>query len=411
MTNQSTVAKRFLFKKIFATVCAALLILLIFSSTAFASVFKQYDVKIIDSGKETVLTTTETEPIEILKKAGITIHSNDKINLDSFEKGEGGTIVINRLNAIRVEIDGKIKSYNVYASTVGEALSEIGVEVDEKDVISCSLSDEVQNEELIKIKPAFTVSLISDGKTTEYKIAEGRVFDLIKLSGITLGPDDYTEPSSDSELKADMKVKVFRVEYREETKEEKIKYSTTTKKDKSSKKGKRTVIIKGVNGVKNVTYKVKYVNGEENSREKIFEEVKRQAVTEVVKVGTKKKKTSDSVKSNGVKSKNGYSVGQKISGKYSHYCACATCNGNARGVTSSGKRIHNGMPNPYYVACNWLPLGSVIKIDGKNYTVVDRGGSGLSKKGKIDIFTPEGHSACYKYGTGSCTIEIVRLGW
>lgn len=69
------------------------------------------------------------------------------------------------------------------------------------------------------------------------------------------------------------------------------------------------------------------------------------------------------------------------------------------------------MANPYYVACNWLPMGSVIRVNGTNYTVVDRGGSGLSTVGRIDIFTPEGHAACYRYGTGRCSIEIVRLGW
>ena len=69
------------------------------------------------------------------------------------------------------------------------------------------------------------------------------------------------------------------------------------------------------------------------------------------------------------------------------------------------------MANPYYVACNWLPLGSVIDIDGTLYTVVDRGGSGLSKKGRVDIYTPEGHAAALKGGAGGCTITIVRLGW
>ena len=69
------------------------------------------------------------------------------------------------------------------------------------------------------------------------------------------------------------------------------------------------------------------------------------------------------------------------------------------------------MADPYYVACNWLPLGSVISVNGKNYTVVDRGGSGLSARGRIDIYTPAGHQAALKGGTGSCSITIVRLGW
>lgn len=409
MTNQSNVAGKRSLRAILTTVIAILLIVSTFASTAFADTLDQYDVQIVDNGEEFTVTTTETEPIEILNTAGITLSSDDKMDITSFNEGEGGTIVINRLNSINVESDGTIHTYSVYSSTVGEALNEIGVTAGQNDKINFDLSDSVQNGMVITIKTALSVSLTADGKTTSYAVGDGTVADLLKLAGITLGTDDYTKPDASSALKAGMTVTVYRVEYKTETKTEAIKYSTTKQNDKTLAEGKTKVVTKGVDGSKDVTYKVKYVNGKEDSRETVSEVVVTKPVNRVMKVGTKK--VSSSVKSNGVTSKNGYTVGQVISGKYTHYCACATCNGNSRGITSSGKKIYNGMSNPYYVACNWLPLGSVISVDGTNYTVVDRGGSGLSKEGRIDIFTPEGHSACYKYGTGSCTIKIVRLGW
>lgn len=411
MTNQSTVAGRSSLRAILTTVIAILLIVLTFASTALADTFNQYDVTIIDNGEDITVTTTETEPIEILNKAGITLSSDDKMDITSFEEGEGGTIVINRLNSINVEFDNVIHTYSVYSSTVGTALSEIGVTVGQDDAINYDLDAPVQNGMVISIKTAFSVSLTADGTTAKYAIVDGTVADLLKLADIELGADDYTKPSLTSSLEAGMKVTVYRVEYKNEAETKTIKYSTTKKNDSTLAKGKTKVVTKGVNGSKDVTYKVKYVNGKEDSREVIEEKVIVEPTNEVVKVGTKKTTTSSTVKSNGVTSKNGYTVGQVISGKYTHYCACATCNGNSNGITTSGKKISNGMSNPYYVACNWLPLGSVINVDGTNYTVVDRGGSSLSRTGRIDIFTPEGHSACYKYGTGSCTITIVRLGW
>jgi uncharacterized protein YabE (DUF348 family) len=409
MTNQSNVAGRRSFRAILTTVIAILLIVLTFASTALADTLNQYDVKIVDNGEEITVTTTETEPIEILNNAGITLSSDDKMDITSFDEGEGGTIVINRLNSINVEFDGVIHTYSVYSSTVGDALAEIGVTVGDDDKVNYDLDSTVQNGMVISIKAAFSVSLTADGNTSKYAIVDGTVADLLKLANIELGDDDYVKPSENTSLKSGMEVTVYRVEYKSETKTKTIKYSTTKKKDSSLAQGKTKVVTKGVNGSKEVTYKVKYVNGEEDSRETVSQKVITEATNEVVKVGTKK--TSTTVKSNGVTSKNGYTVGQVISGKYTHYCACSTCNGNSRGITTSGKKIYNGMSNPYYVACNWLPLGSVISVNGTNYTVVDRGGSGLSKQGRIDIFTPEGHSACYKYGTGSCTITIVRLGW
>ncbi|MBR7072527.1 MAG: G5 domain-containing protein, partial [Eubacterium sp.] len=199
--------------------------------------------------------------------------------------------------------------------------------------------------------------------------------------------------------------------YKKAVKKAAVAFETVKENDKNLYKGTEEVAVEGKNGEKTITYNVRYVNGKEESREKVSSVVTVQPVTKVIKVGTKKKAPGADATPNGIKSMNGYKLGDVIEGRYTHYCACATCNGNGRGITSSGRKISNGMANPYYIACNWLPMGSVINVDGTNYTVVDRGGSGLSRVGRIDIFTPEGHAACYRLGTGSCTIKIVRLGW
>ncbi|MBQ9531332.1 MAG: G5 domain-containing protein [Eubacterium sp.] len=409
MSKISNAAKSIAGNKVLAAVVSVILILSVFTSTVLADVPDQYDVKIVDSGETITVTTTETQPVEILNNAGITVNSNDIIDISNFNEGENSEIVISRLNTIMVEFEGHIQSYEVYSPTVIEAIKEIGLTLNEKDKINYSPDAKIQNGMVITIKSAFYVTLSADGEKVKYALTQGTVSDLLSLAGITLGEDDYTKPAADKELKAGMKVKVYRVEYKEETREEVIKYSTKKIKDKNLLETKKKVITKGENGSKDVKYSVKYVNGKEESKEMLSEVVTKEPVTKVVKIGTKR--AHPEIKPNGVKSASGFTVGQKISGRYTHYCACATCNGSGAGVTSSGKRISNGMSNPYYIACNWLPLGSVIKTQGHYYTVVDRGGSGLSAVGRIDIFTPEGHAACYRYGTGSCEIEIVRLGW
>ncbi len=386
-------------KKILAAVIALVLILTVFTSTVFAEVPKQYEVKIVDSGVAMKATTSKLQVEDVLESAGVEVESDDRVDSTDFVAGEGGKIVINRLNTVKVAFAGNTQSYDVYSSTVGEALNEIGVTLAKTDKTNHSLSKRVEEGMNINILSAASVSLNNGNKTVKYAITRGTVADLLELAGVTLSGDDYTVPALNQKLKANMTVKLYKVVYKQEVKKETIKYTTKKVKDKTLASGKKKVATKGVNGAKNVTYKVKYVNGKASGKQKVSEAVTKAAVQEVVKVGTKKT------------TKNGISEGQVISGKYTHYCACATCNGNSRGITTSGKKIRNGMKNPYYVACNWLPLGSVIKVGGQKYTVVDRGGSGLSRKGRIDIFTPEGHSACYKYGTGSCKIEIVRLGW
>ena len=409
MTNQSKAAGK-AFKAILATVVAVAVIILAFASTAQAGGFNGYDVKIVDNANVLSITTNETEPIEILKSVGLTLGTEDRLDISAFEQGVGGTIKISRFNTINVELDKTVQTYGVYGATVGEALEEIGAAVGENDEINYSLDDPVINGMVITVETAFSVTLNVDETSEKLAVVRGTVADIIAQAGITLGEEDYTEPALTAPLEAGMEINVYRVTYKDVTEEETVAYNTTEVEDDTLYQGTKKVDTEGVDGTKQVTYRVKYINGAEDSRLELVSKVTAEPVDEIVRVGTKKSTGADAAP-NGVESMNGYTVGQVISGRYTHYCACATCNGNSRGITTSGKKISNGMSNPYYVACNWLPLGTVICVDGVNYTVVDRGGSGLSKVGRIDIFTPEGHSACYKYGTGSCTIEIVRLGW
>lgn len=410
MTNQSNAVKRNL-RRFLLVVTAVVFFVTIFINTAYADSAKKYDVTIVDGQSSYAVTTTETEPIEILNEAGITVTTDDKLDITGFEESKGGVIVIDRFNKIYLELKDSLTSYGVYGDTVAQALEEIGFFVSENDRINYSLDEPITNGMVIRLENAVYATVYADGESEEFALLGGTVEDLLGLAGVELGEDDYTSLSLDTEIEDGLSVSVYRVEYREETVSEDLKYTTEKIDDSSMEIGTQSVVRKGVNGKADVTYRLKYVNGEYDSKTEIRRNVTQPAVSEQIKVGTKIPEGYYDVEPNGVTSWNGYNVGDTISGRYSHYCACSTCNGNSRGITTSGLKVQNGMVDPHYVACNWLPLGSVINVDGQNYTVADRGGSGLSKKGRIDIFTPQGHAMCYKLGVGGCTIKIVRLGW
>lgn len=84
--------------------------------------------------------------------------------------------------------------------------------------------------------------------------------------------------------------------------------------------------------------------------------------------------------------------------RISHYCSCQKCCGKY----SDGKFASN---KPCYVggvACNWLPFGTKIKIDGKLYTVEDRGaksifGTKKNPKYAIDVYCAS-HVAALRNG-------------
>jgi len=111
------------------------------------------------------------------------------------------------------------------------------------------------------------------------------------------------------------------------------------------------------------------------------------------------------------KTYNGITEGDIITGELTHYCICQKCCGKTDGITASGLKIENGVePDIPVAACNWLPFGTIVVIDGKTYIIADRGGSELNKIGRLDIFTPEGHRAAIELGRiYGVIIEIISL--
>jgi len=67
--------------------------------------------------------------------------------------------------------------------------------------------------------------------------------------------------------------------------------------------------------------------------------------------------------------------------KITAYCSCKICCGKSDGITASGKQARQG-----YVACNWLPFGTKLNIEGLgDFVVMDRGAKSLfgSKANKV----------------------------
>ncbi|MDE6722944.1 MAG: G5 domain-containing protein [Eubacterium sp.] len=407
MINESSVASvKHTARVMLATVIAFILMVCVFAVNAFAGEAGQYNVVINDNGYEYTIATKETEPIEILNEASIKLGSNDKLNIASFNSGIGGTIYISRLNRIYIKFNNKVKSYDVYAKTVGVALDESGV-YREGLVVNYDDDTPIQDGMVITVDSPKIVTINADGKTYNLGTANSSVADLIAEAGITLGDNDYTEPSLNTFSEDGMEINVYRVEIKTVTKNEKIAHKTKTINDSTLDKGKTKIETKGVDGERSATYRITYINGVESEKREVTSTVLKEPVTAVKRVGTK----TVVIQNNGVEKYNGISVGSVLSGSYTHYCACEICCGKSNGVTASGKKLTNGMENPYYVACNWLPLGSMIEVNGVTYTVGDRGGSDLSRTGRIDIYTPEGHTAAKQSGRGSASIKILRLGW
>ena len=138
----------------------------------------------------------------------------------------------------------------------------------------------------ITIKRAFNVTVIADGETQLLGMTNGTVADALEKAEITLGSDDIVTPALGSEVFAEMKITVQRVEYKTRNIESMLAAEIVYKDNSNLTIGTENVLEEGENGAHVVTYKDKYVDGKLFSTEQTAEEITKQPTSRVIERGT-----------------------------------------------------------------------------------------------------------------------------
>lgn len=95
-----------------------------------------------------------------------------------------------------------------------------------------------------------------------------------------------TVKAAEAEAKAKAEEEAKKPVVQTETKTETIPFESKTEDDGSLAKGATTVATSGVDGTRTITYSVTLVQGKETERKVVKDEVTKQPVTQVTKVGT-----------------------------------------------------------------------------------------------------------------------------
>lgn len=179
------------------------------------------------------------------------------------------------------------------------------------------------------------------------------------------------------------------------TVQEEIPFETITKDVSNGSNTTNRVMQAGKNGIKEVTYKVKYKDGIEIERIELSSKVIKEPVNKIVRIQTK------------VTSRSGYTRGgttTATSGRYkvTAYCSCARCCGKTNGITACGARA---TANHTVAAPSTFAFGTQLVINGKTYTVEDRGGA--IQGNRIDIYM-NSHSEALAWGVRYLDVEVVK---
>lgn len=185
------------------------------------------------------------------------------------------------------------------------------------------------------------------------------------------------------------------------TEQVEIPYETVTKNSAgTSTNTTNKVLQQGKNGLKEVTYKIKYQNDVEIEKTQLSEKVITEPVNKIVQVNKVTSRSGTTTRT-AVATAATTTSGTQVY-KITAYCSCAKCCGKATGRTAMGTKATAGRT---VAASGKFAFGTKLNINGHVYTVEDRGGA--INGNKIDIYV-NSHAEALAWGVRYLPVSVAQ---
>lgn len=198
------------------------------------NIFRARPVMVVDGQARIRLTTAEQTPAAIAKAAGITLYSEDIVDIHAAENvvasGTNAVLTIKRAMPLQLNLYGSLAEVRTHAKTVGALLKEKYVQLASNDTVSMPL---------------------------EAPITSGMRLDVWRNGKQTITTD------------------------------EDVAFPVETVRDVNRETGQKEVKEAGEKGRRTVTYEIEVQNGKEVSRREIASQVTKQPKKQVEIIGTK----------------------------------------------------------------------------------------------------------------------------
>lgn len=241
---------------------------------------------------------------------------------------------------------------------------------------------------LLAVQRGFPVTIEADGKTIEAIASSGTVAELLESAGVALGADDEVTPARSAAITPEMgPVRVARVRYQEYQKEEVVPFEVEYRDDSETTEGRylrEIVEQEGADGLAEVTYRKKYVDGVYTETQTVHTEVLAEMKPEV-----HHKFYTDAVSP--LPPPEGITVVDNVPSSYTTvYSMKSTGYYSPRGRGASGLGLYYGT-----FACDptLIPYGTKVYIASPDGSFVygwaiatDTGGFALTNPMQVDLF-------------------------
>ncbi len=240
-------------------------------------------------GETREVTTLGDTVGEVLASEGIEVGERDIVapSLDEAVQ-DGSSINVRFARPFEVTVDGQESTHWVTATDVASALSEIGASFRDAELsASRGLTIGRDGLSLEVVTPKKLTVKIGAHKPVRRTVVALTVEEALKELGVAIHQPDETKPGLGSVVHDGDKIVFTNVRVvRKSVAGEAVDFSTIEREDDTMTEGETTLVRAGREGLRNVTYRLEFRNGELTVRKVLHQKVLRKPVAEIVEVGT-----------------------------------------------------------------------------------------------------------------------------
>lgn len=271
-------------------VALATVVLLAVAGTTFGYAALSKDVTLSLDGKSQQVSAMGSTVGDVLDAQGIEVGEHDVVapGLDE-QVTDGSRITVRFGRPLELDVDGNKQTYWVTATDVAGALDEIGRRFSGAD-LSTSRGGGIDRAGLALqiVTPKTLTVKIGDHKAVKRTVTALTVEDALAELGVKLTKHDQTKPGRKHQLQSGDKLVFTDIRIvKKHVDGEAIPFGTTKNDDSSMATGQTTVVRAGAKGLRNVTYKLVFRNGKLSVTKVLHQQVLKDPVDAIVKVGTK----------------------------------------------------------------------------------------------------------------------------
>ena len=301
--------------------------------------------------------------------------------------------IVSMRRTVDINIDGKVQTVVTYKRTVEDVLASEGIKLKAHDKVQPSLQAQISENEKINVKIAVPIKVVVAGQEHELYTTEKTVEDALvnekeqlKKAGIEYNQKlDEVTPSEETQIKDGLEINLVKVDINYVTEQQDIQYQSSTDIDYDKDVAYSEVVQQGVNGKKEVVYKVKKCDGKEVAKEVSSEKIISQPQDEKIVKGGSHFMVSRS--GEGIKVQKTYTVR-----------ATAYTGGTKTATGRTPVRDENGI-STIAVDPRVIPLGSLVYVEGYGKAIAADTGSAI--KGNIIDLYYNTASECKNWGRRS----------